>query len=66
MTDIEKLRNLFKEFGIGFTEEGKDKDGDDVIECYHGDAKIQGYNCFYTQFIFDSDDGSFKYMGAWD
>ncbi|MCK5601424.1 hypothetical protein KAR91_06140 [Candidatus Pacearchaeota archaeon] len=64
MKDIDKLKKLLTEFGVGFTEE-KHRDGDDILECYQGDSNIKGYNCFYTQFIFDKD-GSFKHMGAWE
>jgi len=59
MTDKEKLRNLFTEFGIGFEEwEGN-------IACCQGQKKIVGYSGFETIFEFDSDE-SFLKMGAWE
>lgn len=64
MKDIDKLKKLLAEFGVGFTVE-KDRDENDIIECYGGDAKIGGYNCFYTDFNFDKD-GKFIEMGAYE
>lgn len=63
MTDLEKLRSLFKEFEIGFTEE--DREGKVTITAYQGAKKIGGYMAFYTSFEFDPK-GKFLEMGAWE
>ena len=60
MSDIEKLMQLFTEFGIGFTTE-LDEDGTDVVRCYRGEKKIDGYRGFYTDFHFD-ENGKFSKM----
>ncbi len=64
MSDIEKLMELFTEFGIEFTT-GVTHEGYDRILCSEGKAKIDGYNGFYTTFEFD-ENGKFKEMGAWE
>ena len=66
MKDIEKVKKLFTELGIGFTEDKIPSAGEAILDCKEGDAKIDGYNCFYTRFVFDQKNGSFKYMGAWE
>lgn len=60
MTDKEKLKKLFDEFGIGYEELD---DGD--IHCPEGNKKIGGYNFFFTDFIFDTTE-TFKEMGAYE
>ena len=59
MTDKEKLVTLLTEFGVGFREVGGD------IMCCQGDAGIDGYSSFFTNFEFD-DAGKFTQMGAWE
>lgn len=49
-TDKEKLEALFNELGIGFKPCAYDPNS---ITCSEGDAKIEGYNGFYTDFCFD-------------
>lgn len=68
MTDKEKLTNLLTEFGVGFSEEFTiNNHGTEIycIECMSDNAKITGYNNFYTSFVFDKD-GKFIEMGAWE
>lgn len=60
MTDREKLKKLFDEFGIGYKE---DEDGE--IVCEEGGQRIGGYNFFYTVFSFDAT-GGFVEMGAYE
>ncbi len=60
MKDIDKLKSLLTEFGVGFTEESGD-----IIKCYYGSNKVEGYNRFYTTFQFNND-GKFVEMGAWE
>lgn len=62
-TDKEKLTALFTELGIGFKPNPHNEQNSIVCEC--GDAKISGYNGFYTQFDFEAN-GKFKEMGAWE
>ena len=57
MTDRDKLKKLFNEFGVGFQE----KEGD--VYCEWGKEKIEGQISSYTFFTFDND-GSFVEMGA--
>ena len=52
MKDIDKLKNLLTEFGVGFTVE-KGNDEAEYIKCTEGDNKIDGYACFYAVFDFD-------------
>jgi len=59
MTDKEKLKKLFTEFEIGFTEE------DGSIVCETGGKNIGGYNGFITIFEFDEKD-KFVEIGAWE
>ena len=64
MKDIDKLKKLLTEFGVGFTVE-TDKEGREYIECMEGEEKIEGYSSFMTHFEFD-EKGSFVLMGAWE
>ena len=57
-TDKQKLEALFTELGIGFKPCAFDANS---ITCTEGDAKIEGYNGFYTDFCFD-DAGRFIKM----
>lgn len=59
MTDREKLKKLFTELGIGFTED------ENRIACEQGNGKIKGYSGFFTDFSFDGD-GKFIEMGVWE
>lgn len=66
MTDYDKLKLLFDEFGVGYTEEPQDTESDrKEITCEDGSEKIKGYAMFYTVFVFNSD-GSFNHMGAYE
>ena len=58
MTDIEKLKALFDEFGIGYRDIGT------AITCHYGDDKVDGYPEQYVTFDFDSE-GGFEEMGVW-
>lgn len=64
-TDIQKLRKLFMEFDVGFSERITKTRNPNfmVIECMCGNNKIAGYNGFFTEFVFDLD-GKFIEMGA--
>lgn len=64
MKDIDKLRKLLTDFGIGFTVV-IDKNGLEYIECMEGEEKIKGYSSFFTHFEFD-ENGKFVQMGAWE
>lgn len=61
-TDREKVVALFTELGIGFKPNEFDANN---ITCTEGDAKIDGYRGFYTDFKFD-EAGKFVEMGAWE
>ena len=63
VTDYEKLKALFDEFGIGYDEMSTGKLG--YLRCKEGGEKIEGYVEFYTDFDFDKD-GNFLTMGAWE
>ena len=73
MTDLEKVKTLFEELGIGFildnvTSLHPESTLDDdiiIISCPEGNKKISGYNQFCTDFTFNKD-GSFIEMGAWE
>ena len=58
MTDIEKLKALFDEFGIGYRDIGT------AITCHYGDDKVDGYPEQYVTFDFDAE-GGFEEMGVW-
>lgn len=70
MSDYDKLKALFTEFGIGFNE-GKDDeylgcdDTDNKIVIAAGDSKVDGYCMFFTEFVFEKD-GSFSNVGLWE
>lgn len=67
MTDIEKLKVLFDEFGIGYST-GKCPSNSlwhTALSCEEGHNKIDGYNGFFTDFAFDKN-GKFIEMGAWE
>lgn len=61
-SDKEKLLALLNEFGIGFKLDGE---GPHTVVCSEGDAKVEGYRCFFTAFFFD-EKGAFQKMGAWE
>jgi hypothetical protein len=63
MTDCEKMKKLFTEFGIGFKEETLC--GRPTLICSEGSAKVVGYSNFLTEFRFNPD-GSFVEMGSWE
>ena len=59
MTDIEKLRALFDEWGVGYTEQ------DDIVELMAGNEKIDGYTLFRANFVF-TPAGRFVEVGIWE
>lgn len=67
MNDYNKLKNLFKELGIGFREQNNVTNlyGDKNISIQKGDAKVEGYddNVFY--FYFDKY-GQFTKVFIWE
>lgn len=70
LTDLEKLKQLLEQFGVGYTEERIEKYRDDgkprtFIKCECGDKKVEGYGGFVTLFEFDAD-GEFLVMGAYE
>lgn len=64
MSDLEKLKALLTEFGVGF-ECCVSSTGFPYISCCEGSAKVSGYHLFRTEFDFDKD-GKFVEMGAWE
>ena len=69
MTDLDKVKALFDELGIGYTHEltanPEYSPCAQWLELYEGDAKIGGYSCFFTTFEFDRN-GNFIKVGAWE
>lgn len=66
MTDYEKLRALFTEFGIGY-DQGFSKDSREMfitLEAKCG-AKVDGYSGFVADFVFD-ECGGFDRVGVWE
>ena len=63
MTDIEKLKKLFDEFGVSYKHD--DTEACLIITCECGDNKIAGYIGFHTNFCFDLE-GKFIEMGAYE
>jgi hypothetical protein len=59
MTDIDKIRQLFDGFGIGYT------DKNDCITIQRGNEKVDGYVSSYAEFKFDAD-GKFIKAGIWE
>lgn len=55
--DLDKLRKLFTELGIGFSEQSRPGDITSIV-LLEGADKIEGYSGFYAEFDFD-EDGSF-------
>jgi len=66
-TDIEKVKSLLSELGVGFKVKGGDRDnpGGQNIKCQEGYKKVGGYPWFYTNFEFDKD-GKFILMSVWE
>ena len=78
VTDYEKLKNLFTEFGLGFEElsghavSGAISDlndsntGNKAIACTMGEhLKVGGYTGFSSEFVFDKD-GKFIQLNCWE
>jgi len=59
MTDLKKLKALLQNFGIEFEEENK------LITCSTGARKIEGYSCFYVEFVFNKKE-QFETMGIYE
>lgn len=64
MSDLEKLKALLDDFGVGYKTKSTE-DGGTCIECAEGHEKVSGYSGFFTNFYFDRD-GKFVDMGAWE
>ena len=65
MTDLEKLKNLLTNFGVGFSEFIPSHSTFTYIKCETDAAKVNGYNFFYTEFKFSAK-GEFIEMGAFE
>ena len=67
MTDIEKLRCLLREFGVGFNDlQFKFNEVASSVECLAREhAKVEGYSGFAVNFNFDID-GKFIGVGIWE
>ncbi|QST02158.1 hypothetical protein IMZ31_22155 (plasmid) [Pontibacillus sp. ALD_SL1] len=50
-TDLDKVRELFDELGIGY-DNNEDKNGS-LIELVVGQEKVDGYNYFMSNYLFD-------------
>lgn len=61
MTDLEKLKALLTEFGVGFEEDKENH----LVRCDEGAEKVLGYAGFMTIFRFTAE-GLFIDMGAWE
>jgi len=62
MTDIEKLKTLLDEWGVGYTEAigvKSSRSDEKLITVEKGDALVEGYSGFYVDFHFSSE-GKFK------
>ena len=64
MTDYEKLKALFTEFGVEFTEHKSIGKTLNWICCTNGNDMGSGFGNCYTDFNFDKD-GKFIGMGAY-
>jgi hypothetical protein len=62
-TDLEKVKQLFTELGIGWEEAALNQNT--IIRCHEGQARINGYSFFFTDFTFDVN-GTFLEMGAYE
>jgi len=63
MTDLEKLKALLTEFGVGFGVICENQRR--VVTCSESADKVEGYPNFYTSFVFDVR-GKFMHMGAYE
>lgn len=61
-TDLNKLKALLSEFGVGF--DVTERDDGVTVECETGAEKVVGYFGFATLFVF-SKEGRFIEMGAY-
>lgn len=52
MRDIDKLLDVFHDFGIGYHIH-LNKDGSEVVHLKEGRDKIDGFSYFYADFMFD-------------
>jgi len=73
MSDLEKLKALFTELGIGWQEFGEGYNSESemktkfeiAVRCRSGNMLIAGYADFYTDFYFTAQ-GKFTCMGVWE
>lgn len=68
MTDYEKLKQLFTEFGIAFREDWDESGSDNpnTISLVADDSdKVCGYSYFYSTYEFD-ENGKFVQVGIWE
>lgn len=63
MNDADKLKQLFTEFGIEYTEAERDELL--TISIAARSENVDGYSGFYTDFYFDLQ-GKFKNAGIWE
>jgi len=63
VSDFEKMKALFTEFGIEF--EVVEKEEFDNIFLDAGKKKVEGYNGFFTYFKFNKD-GTFRSAGLYE
>ena len=63
MTDLDKLKGLLSEFGVGYSsiQEGNV----DSIVCTAGAKRVDGHIDFYAEYEFTSE-GAFINMGVWE
>ena len=64
MTDLDKWESFLNSMNIGFEFNDYAEKGSNII-LMQGEAKIDGYSCFYTRIEFNSK-GVFETIGAWE
>ena len=77
MNDLDKVKTLLSDLGVGFNVETECEDSQSKewkathpmhkqsITCIEGMDKVEGYCGFITEFYFDAD-GKFISMGIWE
>lgn len=64
MSDLERLKQMFRDFGIGFKEEKRESNVVITIET-HIHAKVTGYGGFLSEYLFN-EDGKFQGVSIWE